>query len=54
MKDHPRVGRIPIVIVTAKNDIRPLFKAMPQVAGFVQKPFKPVGLREAVQKAMKR
>ena len=54
MKDHPRAGRIPILIVTAKGDMRPLFEAMPQVAGFFQKPFTPAGLREAVQKAVKR
>ncbi|MBI5246680.1 MAG: response regulator [Elusimicrobia bacterium] len=54
MKDHPRAGRVPILIVTAKGDMRPLFEAMPQVAGFFQKPFTPAGLREAVQKAVKR
>ena len=52
MKDHPRAGRVPILIVTAKGDMRPLFEAMPQVAGFFQKPFTPAGLREAVQKAV--
>ena len=54
MKDHPRAGHVPILIVTAKGDMRPLFEAMPQVAGFFQKPFTPAGLREAVQKAVKR
>jgi twitching motility two-component system response regulator PilH len=51
-KDHPRAGRVPIMIVTAKGDMRPLFEAMPQVAGFFQKPFTPASLREAVQKAL--
>jgi CheY-like chemotaxis protein len=54
MKDHPRVGGVPILIVTAKGDMRPLFEAMPQVAGFFQKPFTPAALREAVEKAVKR
>ena len=52
LRDHPRAGRIPILIVTAKGDMRPLFEAMPQVAGFFQKPFTPAGLREAVARAV--
>lgn len=52
LKDHPRAGKIPILIVTAKGDMRPLFEAMPQVKGFFQKPFTPAGLREAVERAV--
>lgn len=52
LRDHPRAGKIPILIVTAKGDMRPLFEAMPQVAGFFQKPFTPAGLREAVARAI--
>lgn len=52
LRGHPRAGGIPILIVTAKGDMRPLFEAMPQVAGFFQKPFTPTGLREAVQRAL--
>ncbi len=52
LRDHPRAGKVPILIVTAKGDLRPLFEAMPQVAGFFQKPFTPAGLREAVSRAV--
>lgn len=52
MRDHPRTARIPILIVTAKGDMRPLFEAMPQVAGFFQKPFDTKSLREAVLRAV--
>jgi twitching motility two-component system response regulator PilH len=52
MRAHPRATKIPILIVTAKGDLRPLFEAMPQVAGFFQKPFTPAALREAVQRAI--
>lgn len=52
LRGHPRAGNIPILIVTAKGDMRPLFEAMPQVAGFFQKPFTPTGLREAVARAV--
>jgi CheY-like chemotaxis protein len=50
MHDHPRASKVPILVVTAKGDMRQLFEAMPQVAGFFQKPFDPKLLREAVAK----
>ena len=34
-----------------RDDLRPLFESMPQVAGFFQKPFDPRLLREAVVRA---
>jgi CheY-like chemotaxis protein len=51
MSGHPRASRVPILVVTAKGDLRPLFEALPQVAGFFQKPFDPKQLREAVTRA---
>ena len=48
MSAHPRASKVPILVVTAKGDLRPLFEALPQVAGFFQKPFDPKQLREAV------
>jgi CheY-like chemotaxis protein len=50
LKDHPRVGKVPIVVVTAKGDMRRLFESLPAVAGFFGKPFDPSLLREAVEK----
>lgn len=51
MSEHPRASKVPILVVTAKGDMRALFEAMPQVAGFFQKPFDPKALREAVLRA---
>jgi CheY-like chemotaxis protein len=51
MRDHPRASKVPILVVTAKGDLRQLFESMPQVAGFFQKPFDPRQLREAVTRA---
>lgn len=48
MSEHPRASKVPILVVTAKGDLRALFEAMPQVAGFFQKPFDPKALREAI------
>ena len=52
MRDHPRASKVPILVVTAKGDLRRLFEAMPQVVGFFQKPFDPAQLREAVAHAV--
>lgn len=48
MAGHARASKVPILVVTAKGDLRGLFDAMPQVVGFFQKPFDPKSLREAV------
>ena len=52
MRTHPRASRVPILVSTAKGDMRDLFKEMPQVVGFFQKPCDPRVLREAVEKAV--
>jgi CheY-like chemotaxis protein len=54
MSRHPRASKVPILVVTAKGDMRELFEAMPQVAGFFQKPFDPRLLRDAVARAAER
>lgn len=51
MSVHARASKVPVLVCTAKGDLRPLFEAMPQVAGFFQKPFDPRLLREAVERA---
>ena len=51
LRDHPRASKVPVLVVTAKGDLRQLFEAMPQVVGFFQKPFDPRLLRDAVTRA---
>lgn len=48
MSRSARASKVPILVVTAKGDLRALFEALPQVAGFFQKPFDPKQLRESV------
>lgn len=50
MQDDPRTKALPILIVTAKSDMQPIFEAMTSVAGFFRKPFDPKTLRETVAK----
>jgi CheY-like chemotaxis protein len=54
MKNAPRTAKLPIVVVTAKGDMRQLFEALPTVKAFSQKPFEPKMLRETVDKALKK
>ena len=50
LRAHPRASKVPILVVSAKGDMRGLFQEMPQVIGFFQKPFDPKLLREAIAK----
>lgn len=52
MRDHARTAKVPIVVVTAKGDMRTAFEAVPSVTAFFHKPFDPGALRAAVDKAL--
>lgn len=48
----PRARKVPLVILTAKGQMRDIFQAVPSVAAYVEKPFDPRRLREAVSAAL--
>ena len=50
IRNCPRTAALPILVVTAKGDMRHLFEAIPSVAGFFEKPFDPKDLREVIFK----
>jgi CheY-like chemotaxis protein len=52
LKNFPRTAKIPIIVITAKGDMRHLFEQMPSVAAFFGKPFDPKTLKETVEKAL--
>ncbi len=52
LRDDPRTAKLPVVIVTAKGDMRSAFDKVPSVAAFFHKPFDPGALRAAVDKAL--
>ena len=52
LRDDARASKIPVVIVTAKGDMRSAFEKVPSVAAFFHKPFDPGALRVAVDKAL--
>ena len=48
MRDEPRTAKLPLLIVTAKTDMRDRFAEVPSVAGFFVKPFNPKQLVETI------
>lgn len=54
IRNDPRAAKIPLLVVTARSEMRELFISMPGVAAFFKKPFDPKDLREAVAKALAR
>ncbi|MFA6004176.1 MAG: response regulator, partial [Elusimicrobiota bacterium] len=50
LRNCPHTAALPILVVTAKGDMRHLFEALPNLAGFFQKPFDPKALRETIAK----
>ncbi len=52
-KDDARLGQVPVILVTAKSDLRNMFDALPNVKTFLSKPFDPQQLRDAVLKSLK-
>jgi len=52
LRNHPRAGAIPILVITAKTDMRQMFNALPNVKAFFNKPFDPKSLRETVNKIL--
>ncbi len=51
IRNCARTAALPLLVVTAKGDMRHLFEAIPSVAGFFEKPFDPKNLRDVVSKA---
>ena len=52
LKNSERARSVPILVVTAKTDMRTMFESLPNVRGFFSKPFDPKMLRESVAKLL--
>jgi CheY-like chemotaxis protein len=48
MSEDPRAKGVPIIVLTAKGQMKDLFGAVPSVAAYVEKPFDPKNLRDTV------
>lgn len=48
MSEDPRTKAVPVVVLTAKGEMKDLFHSTPNVAAHLEKPFDPKSLRELV------
>lgn len=48
MHEDPRTTAVPVVVLTAKGEMKDLFHSTPNVAAHLEKPFDPKALRELV------
>ncbi|MFA5140918.1 MAG: response regulator [Elusimicrobiota bacterium] len=48
MNEHGKAKSIPVVVLTAKGQVRDLFENAPNVAAYLEKPFDPKKLKEMI------
>jgi two-component system, OmpR family, alkaline phosphatase synthesis response regulator PhoP len=48
----PRAGKVPVIMLTGKNEMRETFEKLPNVAAYLVKPFDPKKLRDAIAAAL--
>ncbi|HVE14340.1 MAG TPA: response regulator [Elusimicrobiota bacterium] len=53
LAEEDRTKGIPVVILTAKGQMRDLFSSCPNVAGYLEKPFDPAALQKMVAEAVR-
>lgn len=49
---EPRTRSMPILVLTARSQMRDLFQAAPNVAAYIDKPFDPKKLRELIRRLL--
>ena len=48
LREHPATRPVPLVVLTAKGQMRELFEMAPNVAAYIEKPFDPKNLRDLI------
>ena len=48
LREDPAASKIPLIVLTAKGQMRDLFGKSPNVAAYIEKPFNPKDLRDMV------
>ncbi|MDX6769705.1 MAG: response regulator [Elusimicrobiota bacterium] len=48
MREDPRTAAVPVIVLTAKGEMKDLFNSATSVAAHLEKPFDPKALRELV------
>lgn len=52
LQENEKSRKIPVIILTAKGQMRDLFQLASNISAFVEKPFDPKSLRELVKKTL--
>jgi len=50
--ENPKTKEIPIIILTAKGQLKDVFAMSPNVKAYIEKPFDPKALRSKIQEAL--
>ncbi|HAH05582.1 MAG TPA: two-component system response regulator [Elusimicrobia bacterium] len=50
----PKTSAIPLLVLTAKDQVTAQFSSVQSVAGFISKPFEPKDLRDAVARVLRK
>ena len=48
LREYPETRAIPILVLTAKGQMREIFELAPNVAAYIEKPFDPKNLRDLI------
>ena len=48
LREYPATRPVPLVVLTAKGQMRELFEMAPNVAAYIEKPFDPKNLRDLI------
>jgi DNA-binding response OmpR family regulator len=54
LMDDPQLRAVPVIILTAKGQMRDMFETLPNVRRYVEKPFDPSELRRHVADILKK
>jgi len=54
LRNDQRAAAVPLLVITAKSEMRQMFSALPNVKSFFNKPFDPQALRQAVAKIVEK
>lgn len=53
LQENPKTKKIPIIVLTAKGQLRDVFAMSANVAAYMEKPFDPKSLRQKIQESLK-
>ncbi|MBI4052372.1 MAG: response regulator [Elusimicrobia bacterium] len=54
LQENPSLSSIPVIVLTARGQMKDLFLIAPNVTAFIEKPFDPKQLRDLIQTTLNR